>query len=320
MNESARNTGDPAHNSEKLALAMVAAELCYGRGMSQKEAAVEMSTSPASLSRLLKLAHDAGLVRITFHQPANVALGRALQQRLPHLRSVVVGGTSRSEVAGFAANWFEETDGPRDVVVIDGGRTIAAFVEELSLQRYTDLRILPIVSDPASYDFSALENAVRMAAKSSTLRSLRYPQFRGQYLTHLIEEAQVTARTADCVLLSAGPFEPEFTALEFTKHLGLDPSVLQKSFPGARAAVGYSVIDADGNEVLIPQIEERLPKALSHSDLRDLSHSNSTHVVLVAHSPKKAVAVQAALRAGLCNVLIIDEALARSLKQRIDDE
>ncbi len=309
---------DPVDSSQ-LSRALAAAELCYGRGMSQKQAASVLNTSPASLSRLLKLAKQTGLVQITFHRPINLQLSEALQDQLPTLRKVVVGGTSRRDVANMAAAWYQERDRTGQVAVLDGGRTVADFVEALQYEPFRNIQPLPIVADPPTYEQAASENAVKMATKLSTSRLYRLPQFRGPYLNKAIDEVQQAARQAECVILSVGPFQREFTALEFTQHLGLDPAEIRSRYPSVAAAIGYLGIDEHGSHISLREVDERLIRALSYNELRSLSRRLDVDVVLLADSREKVIALEAALHAQICNILFIDEGLAECLLRRFSD-
>lgn len=304
----------------RLGQALAAAEFCYSEGLSQKEVAQRLKTSPASISRLLRLARDAGLVRFRFHRPSNLVLSSKLHKRLPSLRSVIVEGRSREQVANAAVDYFENKDRSGQIVVLDGGLTVADFVEALSFETFQDLQIMSIAADPPTYRQAASESALRMSAKYSTATLIRLPQFRGPFLDPLIHEAQRIGRQTRFVVLGIGPFRDGFSALEFTKHLGLDPSKVQSRHPKAVAAVGYSGIDCLGHHIPLHEVNKRLPKSLSFSEIQRLARQPECEVVLLAHSAEKAESVEFALRAQICNVLVVDEELADSLCRRIDEK
>src|SRR5205823_3261734 len=101
-------------------------------------------------------------------------------------------------------------------------------------------------------------------------RCVRPPYHMGPLLLPQQRAVQSTARAADFVLLGTGPWKPGFTALEFVRHLGLDPSELQETCRGVVCLSGYHALDAGGNYVKIQQIDDRMPRSLSFHQLRAL--------------------------------------------------
>src|SRR2546428_2823856 len=87
-------------------------ELYYKQGRSQKDIAVGLGVSAATVSRLLKRAMDEGLVRVELDLPRTEDLETALVQTYGLREAVVVAsggrGDLRAELGAAAATYFEK--------------------------------------------------------------------------------------------------------------------------------------------------------------------------------------------------------------------
>src|SRR5258705_226568 len=99
------------HGGE-LRLMVQCLELYYKQGRSQKDIAVALGVSAATVSRLLKRAMDDGLVRVELDLPRTEELETALVQTYGLREAVVVAsggrGDLRAELGAAAADYFEK--------------------------------------------------------------------------------------------------------------------------------------------------------------------------------------------------------------------
>src|SRR3954471_20829479 len=128
---------DGPYRDEQLRLA---ARLYYIDGLLQAEVARLVNVSQAKVSRLLALARERGIVRISVpeYQPRDRPLERRLVEALGLKSAVVIkaeGGAAvedlRRSVGYFAAAAVSAVLRPKSVVAIAGGRTMQALVARM---------------------------------------------------------------------------------------------------------------------------------------------------------------------------------------------
>ena len=129
--------GKKAYTDAQLILA---ARLYYADGLSQAQVAKMVGASQAKVSRMLSLAREQGIVRISVPEfsPRDESLEQQLVKRLGLSRAVVVrrlgkqaAGDLRSTVGYFAApivsDWLSSTT----TLALAGGRTVRSLVERM---------------------------------------------------------------------------------------------------------------------------------------------------------------------------------------------
>lgn len=137
----------------RAALALRAAEMYYLKKASQKEIAQEIGCSVATVSRLLKLAEDMGMVEIRIVNPFARAeeFERELCARfnLEACRVVSVPTSQDGDkkiIGSTAAELVAELVGPGDVVGLSWGVTMREMVNSLpSFRRQVACNIVPII-------------------------------------------------------------------------------------------------------------------------------------------------------------------------------
>jgi DNA-binding transcriptional regulator LsrR (DeoR family) len=295
-------------------------ELTYKEGKSGKAVAQELNLSEATVSRRLKEAWKEQLIRFSICPPRNTLIAGELKSLLAGrgVREVIVP-EGHDTVGYAAARLFEDKATSGSTVVLDGGKTVASFVDALAGWKFERMVLVPICADPASYEVSAYEMMTRMAAvKYPTLvRCMKLPHLNGPLLRTYHEEARTRAAQADWVFLGVGPWEDGFTALEYVKHVGEDPGRLREDYPGVACMCGYLALDPAGVPVPIPRLQEKMPRALDFDHLKGRAASQECSVVLLAAGGRKTGAVDVVTRAGLCNTLVLDEELARQLLELV---
>src|SRR3954468_10324603 len=127
------------------------ARLYYLDGLGQSEVAKFAKVSQAKVSRLLALAKERGIVRITVadYEPRRLELEEELRTRFGLASAVVIksgegmeGSDLRRAVGHFGAAAVDSWIQPRDVVALAGGRTIHELVQHLPSTRSKGLTVV----------------------------------------------------------------------------------------------------------------------------------------------------------------------------------
>jgi DNA-binding transcriptional regulator LsrR (DeoR family) len=156
----------PNYTNQQLILA---ARLYYLEGMSQAEIATFVRVSQPKISRMLAIAQQRGIVRISVpeYESRNPELEKALAKTFSIDAVVIhsIGGVEmiplRRIMGYFAASVVGKWIKAHSLVVLSGGRAVQALVEQMQpVQPIPDLRIATgmghIDSMPGPYDASEL--------------------------------------------------------------------------------------------------------------------------------------------------------------------
>jgi DNA-binding transcriptional regulator LsrR (DeoR family) len=286
-------------------------------GLSKLEIARILGVSPATVTRRDKEARARRLIRTVYAPPPCVSLERELFRTLGPwgIQGVLVCEGGRAAVGSRAAKAFEDTSRNGQTVVLDGGRTVAGFVESLTDGLRERMRIIPLVADPASYDSSSYELMTRMAIKyRAAVWCGKLPYWKSPALRPIHDQIHRAALQANFIVLGAGPWRRSFTALQFVEHLGLETDRLLLRYRGkVCAVVGYCGLREDGSHRRIPEVYRRLQRSLDYSELKRLAASSRCTSMLLAATRDKLDPVLASIRARICNLLVVDEELAFDL-------
>jgi DNA-binding transcriptional regulator LsrR (DeoR family) len=289
-----------------------AARLYYEADLSQQEVAARLDVSRSTVSRLLQLAREQGIVRIVVRPPSPAAeMALELAQELGLRRATVApalgpGGGPQALVAPALAELERLALGPGDVLAISWGSTVW---EVAQAQRFPDLRgvrLVPAVGgmDEVDVRFQPNEIARRVAAASGAEVSfLHAPALPSPGLRRsLLADPDITARLALWDGLAAALVGIGMPPAE----LGAAPAHIVSERDALSAAVGDVVsrhYDLAGDPVELPH-EDRL-LGVSRAQLRAAGT-----VIGVAAGARKVRSVVGAARAGLIDVLVTDAATA----------
>jgi deoxyribonucleoside regulator len=301
---------------------ILAARLYYLDGMPQAEIGKFVNVSQAKVSRMLALARERGLVRITVpeYDPRNVALEEDLKRTLgvesvvirsvPGLRIKDLRQTTGYFAAAVVAGWIK----PMGIAALAGGRTLQALVEHMkppapshgitfaqamgsidsSSGPYDAVELCRTLAQRWQGAFLSLNTPATLPDAETCERLLGLDQIR-RVLEHLTR--------ADIALVGAGTLENSV----FVERNVLSPSDIE-TLRGA-GAVGEILgrfYDASGQECATSF--RRRVISLELDELRRIPKS----VGVVAGSDRTA-AVLAAIRGGLLNTIVIDEGGAAAL-------
>ena len=302
-----------------VAAAYTAARLYYGDDLSQQEVAERLNVSRSTVSRLLQLARDTGIVHIEVRPPSTSAeLSAQLTSALDLRHAVVVptdgrSGGVRALVAPALAELEQLRLQPGSVLTTSSGE---ALWELAQAQRFPNLRgvlLLPAVGgmDEVDMRFQPNEIVRRIAgASGAELRFLHVPALPSATLRRsLAADPEISTRLAlwdrlDAALVGIGAAP---------RDLEVGPSHIMANRAALGAAVGNVAsrhFDIEGRPVELPEEERML--VVSWDQLR----AAGTVIAVAAGRAKIAAAIGAA-RAGLIDVLVTDAATASGVLERL---
>lgn len=311
-------------------------ELYYRQGRNQKAIARALGVSAATVSRLLRRAFDAGLVRVELDLPRTEELETALTQQFGLRDAVVVaaGGRAdvREELGVAAAAYFEKaaTNGIR--VGLSCGTTLYQTIRALRERRFRDLALYPLSGESTLklVDLSPNTLVGMLAAKYRPhvtayalpvqhLLSLREIERERRRLLRDPEVRRIyeAAQSVDVALVGIGQIAeqtPGFCAL--AESYGVSLKRLREL--GVVGEINYQPFDAGGRIVDAPDLRPLRRRVLSvgAERLQELSKREDRWVIAVAGGRAKIGPVLGALRGRFMNVLVTDEAVAGAVTRR----
>jgi DNA-binding transcriptional regulator LsrR (DeoR family) len=310
--QSARSREDPA-------AAYTAARLYYGDDLSQQEVAERLNVSRSTVSRLLQLARDTGIVRIEVRPPSPSAeLSAELAQAL-ELRSAVVvpaparGGGVQALVTPALAELSALRLAPGSVLTTSSGEALWHIAQT---QRFPDLRgvrLVPAVGgmDEVEIRFQPNEIARRIAdASGADVSFLHVPVLPSATLRRsIMADPEIAARLAlwdrlDAALVGIGA-APE--------QLVTGPSHIMAERAALSSAVGNVAsrhFDLDGRPVEFA--DEARMLVVTRAQLKACGT-----VIAIAAGPIKVPSIIGAARAGLIDVLVTDAPTASRVIERL---
>ena len=299
-----------------------AARLYFVEDRSQDDVAAVLGTTRSNVSRMLKQARDLGIVQIRIVDPArrDQGLERVLRHRFGLVDARVLEVTPDTDVlAGvgrLAVRWLDETLRDGQVVALSWGQTLEAMVRAVDGLSRRDVEVVQLVGGLSSLDSAATgqelvrELSERMGARH---RYLHAPALFGsaEALTLMRRERTIAgaldaAKAADLAVVGIGtPGIGSSKAL--LDALGLSPA--ERAEFDASGAVGdvcARFYDLSGREVSSVVADRVL--AVTLDDLRAIPV-----VAGVAAGAEKALGILGALHGRIIDVLICDQAAARSV-------
>jgi DNA-binding transcriptional regulator LsrR (DeoR family) len=304
------------------ALLAKAARLYFVEDRSQDDVATVLGTTRSNVSRMLKQARELGIVEIRIVDPAgrDQELELALRARFGLLDArVLETGPDADVLAGvgrLAVRWLDETLRDGQVVALSWGHSLEAMVRAVDGLSRRDVEVVQLVGGLSSLASAATgqelvrELSERMGARH---RYLHAPALFGsaEALTLMRRERTIAgaldaAKSADLAVVGIGtPGIGSSKAL--LDALGLSPA--QRAEFDASGAVGDvcgRFYDLSGREVSSVVADRVL--AVTLDDLRAIPV-----VAGVAAGAEKALGILGALHGRIIDVLICDQAAARSI-------
>lgn len=307
------------YSDERLRLV---ARLYYLDGLGQSEVAKFAKISQAKVSRLLALAKERGIVRITVsdYEPRRRELEDQLCSRLGLSAAVVIkasdgleGANLRRAVGHFGAAVVESMINPRNIVALAGGRTIHALASQLP----TNLTKSPtVVQAMGSVDssvnaFDAPEVGRVMAQRlGGAFLALNTPAFIPEKRTRdsLLDLEQVRSvrdhlGRANVAIVGLGTLANSV----FVERKVLDAEMISElEKAGAVGEICGRFFDADGAECATPWRDRVI--SVQMDQLR-----KTPQVIGIVSGSDRSPAILAAIRGQLIKALVIDELGATAL-------
>lgn len=301
---------------------ILTARLYFLEGLPQAQIGKLVNVSQSKISRMLALARQRGLVRVTVpeYEPRNGELEHRIRERFG-IDSVVVRAAAGSknrdlrQIMGYFAapivsGWIRSSSR----VAVSGGRTLQSLIENMKpaagLRDVTVLQAMGnIDSSPGSYD--AVELGRRLAKLTGgTFLTLNTPAILpdAETCSRLLGLEQIRAvmaclARADMALVGIGTLENS-VFLE-RKALGLKEIDTLRA-AGAVGEVLGRFFDSSGRECASP-LRGRVV-SLGLDELRRIPN-----VAAVVSGADRGQAIQAAIRGGLVKALVIDEGGANAV-------
>ncbi len=298
------------------------ARLYYMDGLGQNEVAKFAKVSQAKVSRLLALARERGIVRITVadYDPRRRELEEQLRSRLGLTNAVVIkssegleGADLRRAVGHFGAGAVDALIHPRDTVAVAGGRTIHELVQHLPAERTKSLTVVQAMGsvDSSINVFDAQEVGRVVAQRlGGNFLSLNTPAFIPEKRTRdaLLELQQVRSvhehlDRAQVALVGLGTLANSV----FVERGTLDTAMTREfDRAGAVGEICGRFIDADGNECATAWRDRVM--SVQVAQLRKIPQV----IGIVSGSDRSAI-ILAAIAGGILKSLVIDELGASAL-------
>jgi DNA-binding transcriptional regulator LsrR (DeoR family) len=296
---------------------IAAAELYYRDQLSQQEVAQRLGVSRSTVSRMLQLARDEGIVQIEIRRPpAPESLSEALEAALGLRRAVVVPASARGGIHGLVAPALAQLAAlelaPGDALAVSWGSTIAEIAGAPQFPRLPGVRLIPAIAafDELDGRFQTNEIARRIAATSGAdVSFLHSPAMPSPRLRRtLLADDETRRRLAlwdrlAAALVGIGPSPADVDTAP--------AHVLAARGELAHAAgdVVSRYFDVEGRPV--PFAGEKLLLGMTREQLR----ATGT-VIAVAAGAAKGASIVGAARAGLVDVLVTDDAAAAAALER----
>jgi DNA-binding transcriptional regulator LsrR (DeoR family) len=310
--------------TDELRLLSKVSKFYYDEGMTQDEIVEKLLLSRSKISRLLKQAREAGIVKITVIPPPGVFpdLEMQLESRF-HLRDVIVVEArqpdSQAAVArelGIAAgSYLHRTVRERDVIGITWGSTLHLMVDTMQPSSMPTVQVIQILGGLGRPESEV--HATDLCRRLSRLLNCKptllpapgivdNQQVKEVFLSDShVQGAMSFFRKLTIAIVGIGSPTPDSAVMR-------DGSIINKVElndllkRGAVGDIALRFFDSFGQPVL-SDVNDRVI-GITMEQL-----SKVERVVGVAGGPHKFTVIQAALRGRLINTLITDHATARRL-------
>lgn len=290
----------------------------YIDGLTQADIAQRMSTSRATIGRLLQEARDNGVVRISIDPSvlATMSLSRGLCERygledalvVPRQAATAVSISANRRVAIAAAGYLERYLKPGTVIGFGWGDTVMHLLFSIRAESLDGVMFASVAGgiDRYSREVFATGNGIQahlqlipaplVVNSPATAEALR----QDTSVTQVLE----LSRTAVATITGIGGTDLSGSSVRARLYT-------PRTIEGITALGGVGDMlgewfDAEGH--VVPQATSDRRIGMDLAELRRMPH-----VIGVAAGRAKASAIRAALRGGYLNVLVTDEETAEAL-------
>jgi DNA-binding transcriptional regulator LsrR (DeoR family) len=312
-----------ATDTDETQVMVRAAWLYYKEGLTQKEVADRLGLSRIKVNRLLKQAHEEGIVEIDIQIPDSLYLDleRELRQAYCLTKVVVTLNVIDEEsqyrvLASAAANHLKQILKPETLIGIGLGRTVSYLPEFYNSEQAIDCTIVVLTGGLSqTVDNREMPSVLqRLAEKVGGRVKLIYApivatneEIRSAIIRdRAVQEALDLAKRSDVALFSVGP--PGKAGLLYQQGYMDDQDTEQISQDKCVGDALGRFYNRKGAELKI-SFNQRVI-GLSLNELRAIPEK-----ILAAGGAKKREAILGALKGGLANTLITDAGTAKWLLQ-----
>ncbi len=311
---------DELNDDEHELLARIA-HRWYVDDRTQSEIAQEFGLSRPKVQRLLRRARSTGVVQIRIEGPVGVDLG--LEARLIDafgLTDAIVSASApdpeaqRAGVARSAARYLERRLRDGMVVAVSHGRDTGAIPRQFRPASPADCVFAsamggsPAIDAPTNPNEICRALAERSGGRAESLFAPAYVESAevrdSLHAQEAVSHVLRTAASADVALVGVGGTDDGCTMVR-SGCLGLD-EIARLREQGAVGDVLGNYVDVDGGLIASPHSSRLI--GLSIDDLRGIGN-----VVAVVSGAEKPRAILGVLRAGIVDVLVVDETNARTV-------
>lgn len=310
--------------NEDLLLLYEIARLYYEDGLTQEEIAAQLGFSRSRIQRLLEAARQQGIVEIRLVNPTTTftELEEQLVQRFRLKKAIVVPASLQSpalirrSIGRAAARYLESVLRDGDVLGIGWGRTV---YEALNFfERKIALTVVPLIGavGQIEVDFQVNELGHQLAKRiggffvplyapalvdSEDIARALYSDQSVRRVVELWDEVQAA------IVGMGDPRKPGSIVPKFFLSDPQSAAVLEKE--DVVGDILYHFLRQDGS--LADEVFDRRVISIPLEKLR-----NIPYVLGVAGSLEKLEVLEAVLRGGYINVLVVDSEVAKALLER----
>lgn len=301
------------------------AEWYYNDGLSQQEIADKVNLSRPSVSRLLLEARELDIIdiRINHPIPTTNSLEAKLAKNFPNLRSVKVlkrGIATEEEslrmLGRLGANVLENVLEDNMILGISWGTTVHAVVQELFPKPLTNVKVVQLVGGVGA-PYRSIDGPEQVRRAGEIFGAQHYylnapmivdtPEIASALKEdHSIKEVLELAKQSNIALLGIGSMIPELSTQFHSGYLTFqDMRDLEKL--GVSSSVCVCFMDIQGNHVEVPWCED-CSISIPWQDLIKIPIK-----IGIAGGKRKAPAILGAVRSGIVDILVTDDATAEEI-------
>lgn len=297
----------------------------YGLGLTQQQIASRLGVSRISISRLLKQAREDGVVQISIDYSGYYPdLETSLAAAYPGCTFVIadpLDGTDeqiKQSISQTAAGTLPSLTHKATTIAVGWGSTIKQFAGQVEADLHGSV-IVPLVGGQvhAGVDLHATSIAESLARRTGARNARLFAPAVAASITEkeqLIASSQVTetlrlAKSADVAIFSVGsPFSASSTLHDAGYYTDEEIAELQAS--GAECDIISTIyFDATGTPASTELAARTV--SLNAQELKTIPHK-----LCVAGGKSKHLAIELALRAGYCDILVTDAHTGQRLYER----
>ncbi len=311
-------------SNKDVRLIVRCAKMYHEENMKQDEIGQKLGISKATVSRLLKIAVDMGIVKITVRDQYSkelIDLEKALEGEYGLLEVIICDSNSGSEIeikksiAREAAKYLQRVLTPNSVIGVGNGTTLAAIADYVEVNRNTNLTFVPMTGGNGQINAEIHSNniALHMAkAFKGNYKILYAPAMveKVESKNTFIEDPGIKSvlslsKELDVAIFGVGSSNSKSTVSVTAEYLS-ENEVADMESLGAAADICNIFIDESGSGDVFES-----NKRVIGIELNDL---RSTPLkVVVSGYEDKAKAIKSVLKAHLADVLITDIETAKLL-------